>query len=302
MATISKNRPHYGIRQRREMMWAYLFIAPTVIGLLLFLIGPIFFSGYISLTKWDNLSPPEFIGIDNYIRMFQDPEILLELKNTLIYTVFSVPLTVIFGLIIASFLNQKIPGVGFFRAAIFVPYVTLPTAAALVWLSMFNVRFGMINGIIKLFGGKSVPWMTEPSLIMGIVIAMGVWVNVGYYTVILLVGIKNLSVSYYEAAKIDGANGVTTFMKITIPLLTPQIFFVTTMAMINAFRVFDPVYIFGKTEFARSSIRTMVYGIFDRGFTYHEMGYASAEAMILFVIILGVTILQFRMQDKWVHY
>jgi len=289
-------------KKHSDYLWAYIFIAPTVIGLLLFLIGPIFYAFYISLTRWDNLNPPVFIGIDNYIRMFSDPQVIGEVWRTLLFAAFIVPLTVAVSLLVAYLLNMKIPAIGFFRINIFLPYITLPVASAMVWQSMFNTRFGMINGFLRMMELPVVDWLGDTSSVFGIIVAMTVWAGMGYYSIILLVGMKNIPKTYYEAALIDGANRLQLFFKVTLPLLTPQIFFVVTICTIAAFQMFDAILVFGQSVIIRDGIRTLSFGIYERGFTFHMMGYASANAMILLVMIMIVTVMNFILQKFWVHY
>lgn len=303
MSTKPQLKKRLSPRRRREIFWGYLFIAPTVIGLSVFLIGPIFYSFFMSLFKWDNLNPPTFIGLSNFTRLFSDPVILKELTSTLFFTFTTVPLTIIAALLVANALSKDMPGTGFFRSAFFTPYITLSVAAALVWQSMFNSKFGPINSILANFGIQGPQWLTDPSYVRIVIILMGIWSGFGYNSILLLSGIKNIPKSYFESAQIDGARPSQSFFRITIPLVTPQIFFVLCTGLIGGLRMFDAVYVFGRGGAnVKESIRTMVYGIYERGFTYMEMGYASAEALLLFVLIMGVTIVQFALQKKWVTY
>ena len=290
------------MRRYKDYFWGYLFIAPTVIGLALFLIGPIFFAFYISMTRWDHLNPPVFIGLDNYIRMVGDMVVRGEIVRTLLFALFIVPITLVLSLLLACFLNMKIPAVGFFRATMFLPHITLPVASAMVWQNMFNTRFGMINGFLRMMEMPVVDWLGQPWSVFGIIIGMSVWAGMGYFGIILLVGLKNLPASYHEAARIDGANRVQAFFKVTLPLLTPQIFFVVTMATISALQMFDAILVFGQAIFIRDGIRNLSFGIYERGFTFHQMGYAAANAIVLLCMILVVTILNFVLQKYWVHY
>ena len=290
-------------RKYKDWMWAYIFIAPTVLGILLFTIGPIFFAFYISLTRWNNITPPEFIGLQNYARMLTDEIFRTEIRNTFLYVLVSVPLTIASSLLVAVMLTQKLPALGFFRTVIFIPYVTLPAAAAMVWENMFNNRFGMINGFLRALGIPVVDWFGTSDRVMGIIIALAVWASIGYFGIILMVGIKNIPASFIEAARIDGATPAQSFFRITIPLLTPQIFFVTTICMIMAFGMFDAIFVFGRgSVIVRDGIRTMAFGIYERGFTLQQMGYAAANAVVLLVIIMSITIIQFISQKYWVHY
>ncbi len=302
-AMVGHKRRGMSPRRRKEIFWGYTFIAPTVIGLGIFLIGPIFYSFFMSLFKWDNLNPPVFIGLDNFVRLAQDPVIRFELLNTLLFTVTIVPLSIIVSLLVANALSKDLPGTGFFRSAFFTPYITLAVAAALVWQSMFNGKFGLVNSILGIMGIAGPDWLTDIPYLRVVIVLMGVWARFGYTSILLLAGIKSIPRSYYESAMLDGATHRVSFMKITLPLITPQIFFVLCTGLIDGFKMFDAVYVFGKSNATvREGIRTMVYGIYQRGFTFMEMGYASAEALVLFVLIMLLTVVQFAAQKKWVNY
>ena len=308
MTNIQSNTPpqekrRFSPRRRSELLWAYIFIAPTVLGLSIFLIGPIFYSFYMSLFKWDNINPPVFLGLANFVRLFQDPVVLYELWQTLLFTVTIVPMSLVVSLLVANALSKDLPGTAFFRSAFFTPYVTLAVAVALVWRSMFNGKFGPINGLLGFMGIPGPEWLTSIPWVRVVIILMGVWGGFGYTAILLLAGIKSIPRSYYESAQIDGATERTSFLKITLPLITPQIFFVLCTGIIGGLKMFDAVYIFGKgSATVKDGIRTMVFGIFDRAFEYKEMGYASAEAVALFAIIMTITIIQFVAQKKWVNY
>lgn len=302
-AVAAAPRKRMSPRRRKEVFWGYLFIAPTVLGLTVFLIGPIFYSFFMSLFKWDNLNPPVYLGLANFQRLFTDKVVLGELWQTLLFTFTIVPISIALALLLANMLNKDLPGTGFFRSAFFTPYITLAVASALVWQSMFNSKFGLVNGVLALFGIQGPMWLTDVPWVRVVIILMGVWGRVGYTSILLLAGIKSIPKSYHESAQIDGARPYQAFLRITLPMVTPQIFFVLCTGLIDGFKMFDAVYVFGKTNtIVRDGIRTMVYGIFERGFTFMEMGYASAEAVVLFVLIMSITVLQFIMQKKWVIY
>lgn len=302
-ASVGRSKRGMSPRRRKEIFWAYVFIAPTVIGLGLFLIGPIFYSFFMSMFKWDNLTPPIFIGIDNFVRLFADPVIRYELLNTLLFTVLIVPLSIVVSLLVANALSKDLPGTGFFRSAFFTPYITLAVAAALVWRSMFAGKFGLVNACLEFIGIAGPDWLTDPAWVRVVITLMGIWGRFGYTSILLLAGIKSIPRSYYESAMLDGATHRVSFVKITLPLITPQLFFVLCTGLIDGFKMFDAVYVFGKgSATVREGIRTMVYGIYERGFTYMEMGYASAEALVLFVLIMALTVIQFGLQKKWVNY
>ena len=290
-------------RRMREILWGYVFIAPTVIGLTVFLIGPIFYSLYMSLFKWDNLTVPIYIGLANFQRLFSDATIARELWQTLLFTFIIIPLSILVALLLANTLSKGLPGTGFFRSAFFTPYITLPVAAAMVWQAMFNSKFGMVNNAIALLGVTGPAWLTDPPWVRVVLILMGVWQRMGYMAIILLAGIKNVPHTYMEAAQLDGARPQQTFFSITLPLITPQIFFVLCTGIIGGFQIFDVVYVFGRgNAVVTDAIRTLVFGIYERGFTYMEMGYASAEALALFLMIMVITVAQFMVQRLWVNY
>lgn len=303
----TKKRKKIGRNKRNTWFWGYFFVAPLMIGLLIFSVGPVISAFYISLLEWDGLTDPTFVGLSNYVRMFQDPGVLTELLNTLKYTAAVVPITIAIATIIASLLNAKIPGRSFFRVAFYLPNVTMPVAIATVWRWLFNSKFGLVNLLFRPFG-LNPQWLGDPNYIMKAVIIVAIWSGIGYAAVILLAGMQNIPRSYYEAASIDGAGTLSQFWHITVPLLTPTLFFLLITSLINGFKAFDIVFMFsGAAEVATGSptteaVRTMVYAIYQKGFTLLRMGYAAAEAVLLFLIIFAITAVQFYFQRKFVHY
>jgi multiple sugar transport system permease protein len=290
-------------RKYREWLWALLFVGPTVLGIYLFYIYPVFDSVYISFTKWNHLSRPEFIGIANYIQLFRDPQVLKEFFNTLFYVISIVPATVVFSLLLANALNKKTPLTGFLRTTFFLPYMLLPVVTATVWRIMFNTRYGLINTVLGNMGLPQPAWLVGEYSVRMVIMAVSLWASVGYYGVILLAGLQNIPRQYYEACELDGGGSWHKFMHITVPLVTPQLFFVVMITVISVFQLFDYVFIFGKgSPSVKENIRTMAFGIYERGFTYLDMGYASAEAIVFCILILGVTLVQNYGQKKWVYY
>ena len=284
-------------------LWAYCFIAPTVLGLYLFYLYPIAVSVFYSFTKWNPLISPEFIGLENYRRIFTEPVVLNELFNTFFFVILIVPSTVIISLIIANALNRASRLNGIFRTIFFLPYIILPVATAQVWRIMFNSRFGLINALLNMLNLPQPLWFEDKWLVRFIIIISSLWGSIGYYSIIVLSGLQNIPEQYYEACELDGGNSWHKFRNITVPLVTPQLFFTATISAIGIFQLFNPIYVFGKANiFVRESIRTLAFGVYERGFTYFEMGFASAEAIILCLIILLVTIIQNIGQKKWVYY
>jgi multiple sugar transport system permease protein len=290
-------------RKIKEWLWAFLFIAPTVAGLYIFFLYPMLSSVYISLTKWNHLTQPEFIGILNYTRLFNDKDILLEIFNTFFFVIVMVPVIITVSLLLANMLNRRSKFNNFFRTVFFIPYILLPVVSAQIWLIMFNSRYGLINSLLRVFNLPQPVWLADQWTVRIVIVIVGLWASVGYYSVIILAGLQNIPDQYYEACELDGGSPWRQFFHITIPLVTPQLFFCVIIAVISLFKMFDYVYVFGKSnDFVRQSIRTMAFGIYERGFTYNEMGYASAEAIIFCAIILLFTLIQNISQKKWVHY
>ncbi len=291
-------------RKHKDWIWAYLFIAPTVLGLYIFFLYPMVSSVFISFTKWNHLSAPRYIGLSNYKQLLQDPTIWLEFKNTMFFVLVSVPLTVGISLFLASALNKKyLLGKGLFRTVFFLPYVILPVITAQIFMIVFNSRYGLINGLLRIMNLPQPAWFSNALLTRFVIVLVTLWASIGYFTVILLAGLQNISPQYYEACDIDGGSWWVKFQHITFPLVTPQLFFCLVLAIINSFKMFDYIFVFGKSNvIVRENIRTMAFGIYERGFTYLEMGYASAEAIIFSLIVLTVTILQNVGQKHWVHY
>lgn len=300
MKEHTRKKPFY----KTDNFWGYLFVSPLVILMLVFSVGPILFSFYMSLTNWKLSGGGTFIGLQNFRELSADKDIWQELKNSLIYTVFKVPVGVAISLVLAYFLNQKIPLKGVFRVIYFLPSITMTVAIGLVWRYLFNSQYGIVNVILGWFGITGPYWMADTKYFFAAIILVAIWQGIGYDMVILLAGLQNVPGVYYEAARVEGASSFQCFRKITIPLVTPSLFFVIIMEFMNSLKVFDLIYIFINASFGpmEQAARTMVYGIYQKAFVYSRMGYASAEAVILFAIILIITLIQFWGERKWVYY
>lgn len=307
MSSPSKSIPAPTVPQKKfkdEWFWCYLFIAPLLIGILVFSVFPLFYALGMAFTEWDGLTDAKFIGIQNFINLFQDEAVLIEIKNTFIYALGVVPPTIILAIILANVLNMPLRGKTVFRTIYYLPNVTMAAAVATIWRWLFS-SYGPLAQVSEIFGLPVLAWTSDPGLIMPAICIVSVWGGVGYSAVMLLAGLQGIPKSYYEAAEIDGANGIQVFMNITVPLLTPTIFFIMITTVMNAFKAFDLIYMFGPkatTGPLSDAIRTMVCGVFNRGFTLFNMGYASAESFVLFVMILIITGLQFAVQKRWVFY
>ena len=286
---------------QREALWGYAMIAPLVIGLGIFFYLGLAASLYLSFTEWDVLTAPKWVGLDNYRRFFENPLYLKTLWNTLRFALMLVPLGMIAALGMALALNQNIRMRGVYRVIFFLPVLTMPVSIAVVWKWIYAPDFGLINQALAFVNGPRIKWLSDVRTAMFSLVLMSIWMGSGYGMVIYLAGLQNISRSYYEAAQVDGASGWQQFVHITLPLLTPTIFFSLVTSTISAFQVFDIVYVMTKGG-PLDSTRTMVYTIYDDGFHYFRMGGASATAWVLFAIILVITVVQLWGQQRWVHY
>jgi len=285
----------------RESRWALLFLAPTIIGLAVLSAGPILAALGISLTKWDLMTPPQVVGLDNYARLLGDDRFLKALRNTVFYTVVSVPVGLALALGLAVALNQQIRGIAWIRTAYFLPLVTSATAIALVWLWIYSPT-GLLNNALGVFGIAPQRWISDPTLAMPSIIAMSIWQGLPANVIIFLAGLQGIPAEYYDAASVDGAGRRARFRHVTLPLLTPSMFFTGILALIGAFQVFDQVYVMANPGKPSEATITLVYFIYENGFRNFKMGYASAASWILFLIVAVFTLLYFRTQDRWVHY
>ncbi|WP_217178614.1 carbohydrate ABC transporter permease [Streptomyces sp. AC495_CC817] len=297
-----------GIRRRRRSpgaspWWALVFIGPTALGITVFYLWPTVRTLIISFTKSGPFGGAEWVGAENYVRLFQDPELIGALRNTAIYTVIAligIPLAV--G--IAALLNTTgLKGRSAYRTLYFIPVVTMPAAIALVWRMIYNGDYGVLNAALAAVGIDGRSWLTDPSTALVAIAVVGIWAGLGTNIVIFLAGLQGIPDTIMEAADLDGAGPVRKFFSITIPLLSPSIFFVSVISVIGALQVFDLIYMMlGRSNPAMPNTRTVVYLFYEAGFLDNDRGYAAAIAFLLLVIILVLTVVQFRLQKKWVHY
>ncbi|WP_226528945.1 carbohydrate ABC transporter permease [Metabacillus niabensis] len=294
---VRKKKPN------KEVLWAYLFIAPIVLGLFVFYMFPAIASFALSFTKWNGISTAEYVGLENIITLLNDESFIRSVLNTIVFTIVSVPLSVIFALIISLLLNQRIKGMVMYRTLYFLPVVTMPVAVGMVWKWLYNTEYGLINYMLGSLGLPQPSWLFDPNISLVSVILVYVWMTVGNNVILLLAGLQGIDKTYYEAAQIDGASKIKQFFNITLPLITPTLFFVFITGMISSLQVFDLIYIMiGESTALLDPLRTVVFGVYETGFEYSQMGMASAQAFLLFLAILAVTIIQFVFQKKWVHY
>ncbi|OLP60605.1 ABC transporter permease [Xaviernesmea oryzae] len=284
-------------RQRRATLVAYSFIAPNFIGFLIFTLGPILFAFALAFMHWDGSNAMQFAGLDNFWRLFSDRAFLTAFWNTLVYTLVSVPATLVCALGLAVLLNQKLRGRAFFRAAMFFPYVASLVAVAVVWNMVFNPEMGPVNMLLYELGidPKNLPgWAASNSWAMVTVILFGIWKSMGYYMVIYLAGLQGISPELYEAANLDGATSWQKFWHITVPQLAPTSFFVSVMLTIQSFKVFDQIMLLTEGGPGTSTL-VLVYHVYNEAFISWDLGYSSMVALVLFVMVLTVTIVQFRL-------
>ena len=280
----------------RSYLVAYSFIAPNFLGFAIFTLGPILFAFALAFMHWDGSNPIEFAGLDNFFKLFRDRAFISAFWNTVIYTAFSVPLTMACSLGLALLLNKKLFGRNFFRAAMFFPYVASLVAAAVVWNMLFNPEMGPINMLLYTLGidPKDLPgWAADKDWAMVTIILFGVWKSAGYFMVIYLAGLQGVNQELYEAASLDGANSWQKFWNVTIPQLMPTTFFVSVMLTIQSFKVFDQVYMITQGGPGTSTL-VLVYHIYNEAFISWDLGYSSMVALVLFVLVLAVTLVQFR--------
>jgi len=290
-------------RQKKDWFAGYVFIAPVTLGLLVFYIWPFIQNFWFSFNDVNKFNVTHFIGLDNYKQLIGDAEVWTTFGNTLKYVVFTVPIGLFLSICIAALLNAKIRGTSIYRTLYFLPSVTMAAAVAMVWKWVFNEKIGILNSVIAGLGGERVGWLTNPKTALFIVMLVGLWMSVGYNMIILLAGMQGIPKTYYEAASIDGAGGLAQFFKITIPLLTPSIFFVMITSIISGFQVFDVVYMMVlKSNPAYESTQTVVMLFYRQAFDYGYKGYAAAISILIFIAIMIVTIFQLIVQKKWVNY
>jgi multiple sugar transport system permease protein len=278
-----------------------LFLAPSLVPLLLFTVGPMVASVGLSTVEWNLLKPPVFVGLDNYDKLLGDAGFREAVVHTLQYVAGYLPIVLVGGLLIALALNQRLRGLALFRTAYFLPVVTSWVVVALMWRWLLDPGTGIVNYALSLIGIDGPGWWTDPDWAMASVIIASSWKDLGFVMVILLAGLQSIPEEYYEAASVDGAGRWSRFRNITIPLLTPSLFFVLVISLINNLQVFDQVWVMTKGGPAGAT-SVVVENIVRNAFSYGQMGYAAAMSWIFFVVLLVITAIQFRLQRRWVTY
>ncbi len=288
------------LARKNANLWGFLFISPQLLGLLFFSLVPLIYAFYLSFTDWSGFGSSSFIGISNYINQINNPDFWKAMVNTIYYMFLVVPIGIALALILAVALN-KVKGKAIYRVFFFMPVVTSSVSVGIIFMWILNGDFGILNELLSYIGITGPHWLTDTKWVIPSIALLSIWWGLGYNMVIFLAGLQGISRSYYEAAEMDGANAIQKFRHITIPLLTPTTFFVTIMTIISSFQVFDQAFVMTNGGPAKASY-TIVFHIYDQAFVDFTMGKSAAASMILFVIILIFTLIQFKFQKRWVFY
>jgi multiple sugar transport system permease protein len=286
-----------------ETRWAWFFLAPCLLGLIIFTYIPVLASLGLSFSYWNLLGIPRFVGLDNYVAVIHDPLFWKSFGTTCWFVTISGVLEVALALLLAVWLNRAIRGQAFFRTAYFLPFITPMVSVALVWGWLYDPSYGAFNWLMQQAHliAKPIPWLYDPKTALWAVIVLRVWKDIGYNIVIFLAGLQAVPPSLYESARLDGATSWQIFWRVTLPMITPTLFFITIMALINGFQAFDSVYLLTQGG-PEHSTELLVYWMFKNAFEFYKIGPASAIAYILFIVILLLTFGQWQLRKRWVLY
>lgn len=293
---MEKFKKIFGNLTNNERFAGWVFILPALVGTLIFIIIPVICSFGLSFAKWDLLNPIQFVGLANYREIFSEALFYKILLNTVVFALATSVLGVIIPLVLACILNSKIRGAEFYKTAYFLPFITPMIVIGVVWEWIFDPNIGLLNHVLHLH----INWLYDTYFAMPALIIVSVWKLIGYNMVIFLSSLSGISQSMFEAAKIDGANELQTFKNVTVPLLSPTIFFVVIITAISSFQVFDLIYLMTQGG-PLNSTNVLVYAIYQNAFEYFNVGKASAIAYVLFVIILVLTLVQWNLRKKLVY-
>ncbi|WP_391572499.1 carbohydrate ABC transporter permease [Cohnella sp.] len=299
---MSKSKANNKKKSMAESAYGYLFIAPNLLGMLVFVIVPIFTSLLMSFTDWDLINAPRWVGLSNFTdKMVHDQQFWVSLKNTFVFSLLTIPLGIAVAFVIALLLNQSIKGVNLYRAAIFLPVGISMISISVIWRWILNTDLGILNYVLSLVNLQGAGWLSDEKYALFSVSAISIWKSVGFNMVILLAGLKGVPSHLYEAATIDGAGAWRRMTRITLPLITPSLFFVSIMSVIGSFQVFDLIYS-TTSGGPGDSTRVIYYWVYQNGFKFFEMGYASALAWVVFIMLFAVTLLQMKFFGNKVNY
>jgi len=289
-------------RKYQEWLWGYVFVLPVMIGFFLFMVYPMLNGISLSFTEWSGFGPKEWVGFANYVKMFRDAHFLKAVWNTVYYTLGILFLGVPLALFLAILLNQKfLKGRNLFRLIYYLPVVTMMAAVSMVWKWLLSPNYGLVNYFLGLVGLPKVNWLLDPHWAMPGLILMSIWKGTGFNAVIFLAGLQGIPKTFYEAAEIDGATAWHRFRYITLPLLSPTTFFVIITTMIHSAQIFQQAYILTEGG-PREATTTIVFYIYKNAFEWFKMGYSCAQGVFLLLILIVATLVQWRIQKRWVHY
>lgn len=287
--------------RRKEALIGWLFLTPEIIGMVLLYVLPIIFAVLLSFTEWNlvgGLSEIRFVGLDNFIRLFNDERVFIALRNNLVYTAIVVPVSMLLALVLATLINAKVHFKSFFKVAFFIPYISSIIAVGAIWRALYHPSQGPINQLLMALGITEVPgWLASTNTSLIAIIIISIWAQIGYVVVIYLAGLANIPPEVYEAAEMDGANSLQKFYKITFPLLKPTHMFLAITLLITSFKVFDLIKFLTDGGPINSS-SVLVYLIYQEGFQRFNMGYASAISILLFAVVASLTFLTWKLQNS----
>ena len=281
----------------KKKILPYLLVSPYLVHFMLFVAFPVGFSIVLTFHKWNIISPMEFTGLNNYIRLFNDKTFIRSISNTLIFLVIHIPLQIIVALFLAEILNQKIKLRGAFRGAFFLPVIVSGVVVTILWQQLYGLDTGLLNRLLTGIGLGKIGWLTDPNIAMASIAVMATWKNVGLYIVLFLVGLQTVPTQYYEAADLEGANHLQKFFRITLPMINPTIFMVVILSTIGGFSLFIEPYIMTGGGPLNSTMSAVLY-IYKQGFFYYHMGYAATLGLFFAFIILAVVMIQKKFIEK----
>ncbi len=283
----------------RDAIWGYVLIAPAFVFVFVFVVIPVATALGISFTNWNLINPAKFVGINNYIKVFSDPVAIKTLLNTFYFTFVSVPIALAISLVFSVLLNQKIRGLTLFRTSYYIPVISSTVAVAMIFTWIFDPNYGLMNQLFGVFGIDPIHWLTDQRYAMIAVIIVSIWRSLGFNMIIYLAALQDIPNDLHDAAAIDGAGEIQKFFSIVLPLISPAIFFTTITALIGSFQSFDLVYNMTRGGPARATYLVGYY-IWEQAFNYLRMGYGAAISFVLFIVILTLTLIQWKLRRRWV--
>ncbi|MCX6049037.1 MAG: sugar ABC transporter permease [Chloroflexi bacterium] len=298
--TVPRPRRRMSAARRRDWRDGLLLTSPFIIGVLFLWVGPMLYSLFLLTQDWDLITPPKFIGLGNFVRLWNDPLVAKSLGNTAYYTFIGVPLQLIVAFGLALLLNQNVRGLPIYRTIYYLPSITPAVAFAVVWIQILNPEFGVLNNLLAIVGIQPIKWLFDPTWAKPAFILMSLWL-VGFQMIIFLAGLQGVPKELHEAAAIDGANTWSRFWNVTLPIISPVLFFNLVIGIIGSFQIFTGSFIITKGGPQDSTLFVVLY-IYRNAFEYFKMGYAVTLSWLLFLIIMIFTAIQFFFANRWVYY